>query len=94
MYALISSATTTALNTLGEGRGHFNLRITNNQAANQTITLQLKDSSATVYYIIKDLVMPAATAVMFEDITFDVNEHTFEIVTTGTTNITYNQISL
>ena len=94
MYGNISSATTTALNTLGEGLGGFHLRITNNQAANQTITLQLKDSSATIYYIIKDLVMPAATAVMFEDIRFDVNEHTFEIVTTGTTSITYNQISM
>jgi hypothetical protein len=94
MYVNIDSATTTALNTLGNGLGGFHLRITNNQAADQIITLQLKDSSGGLYYIIKSLVMPESTAVMFERIRFDVNEHTFEIVTTGTTNITYNQISL
>ena len=62
MYAKVSSATTTALNALGSGLGGFHLRITNNQASDQTITLQLKDSSGTLYYIIKSLVTYALTS--------------------------------
>ena len=90
----ITSATTTTLNDIGVGNGNYKLKITNNQAANQTVTVQLLDTKSppNVFYVVKNLVMPEATSVVLDDMMYDTTFYSAQIVTTGTTNITIRQI--
>jgi len=90
----ITTATTTVLTpqTLGEN-GKYNLRITNNHTDTQTISLFLNDGTSD-FYIIKELVMPVATAVEIP-VSFEPLEYSCKLQThSATTNITIRKMTL
>ena len=95
MYQNITSNTTTALTALdavdGEN-GNFDLRVTNYHATGVPIVdIRLTDSAGLVYYIIKGMKIPVATAVTFPT-RHDTGDYALSIVTTGTTTITLMRI--
>ena len=91
-FTNVTSATTTTLNAIGVGNGSYKLKITNNLAANQTVTVQLVDSDSNIFYVIKNLVMPEATSVVIDNMMYDSTFYSAQVITTGTTNITITQI--
>ena len=92
MLQNVTTATTTVLNVLGEGNGDVKIRITNNQAADQTVSVQFRDGDDNEYSLIRSLVMPAATAIILDDMRYDVTLYSCEVVTTGPTSITIDTI--
>ena len=90
----ITEQTTTVLTpqTLGSF-SNYDLRVTNNHSAEQKISVFLNDGTND-FYIIKELVIPVATAVIIENISFEPSEYSCKLQThSATTNITIIKLS-
>ena len=90
----ITTQTTTTLTPqlLGEN-GSYDLYVSNNHTDTQTISLFLNDGTSD-FYIIKELVIPVATAVLLEDFGFEPSQYCCKLQThSATTNITIRKIS-
>jgi hypothetical protein len=84
----ITSATTTVLNVIGEGDGNIKLKVVNNHTADSQISAWLNDGTSD-FYIIKNLVMPTATAVVLDDMKYDSDVFSLKLQThSATTSIT------
>ena len=89
----ITSATTTVLNIIGEGNGSKRLKIVNNHTAESKVSVFLEDSLGADFFIIKNLIIPTAVAVILDDMEFDKDEFSLKIQThSTTTSITINLI--
>ena len=84
----ITSATTTTLIEKEIGNGNVgSMRIVNNHTADSQISVWVTDDT-TDFYLIKLLVIPAATAFVLDGIYFDINFQSLKIQThSATTDI-------
>ena len=84
----ITSATTTTLIAKGTSHGNVgSMRIVNNHSGDSQISVWVTDDT-TDFYLIKNLVMPTATAFILDGVYFDIDFQSLKIQThSGTTNI-------
>lgn len=88
----VTTTTLTALDAVDGENGNFDLRIANFHATGvPIIDIHLTDSAGLVYYIIKGMKIPVATAVTFPT-RHDTGDYALSIVTTGTASITLMRI--
>tara|TARA_B110000858_G_C17484461_1_gene328701 strand:+ start:148 stop:438 length:291 start_codon:yes stop_codon:yes gene_type:complete len=65
------------------------LRITNNHSDVQEISIFLHDGAAVAHYLIKNLIIPKATAFQLDEVEFENYKYSLHITThSSTTNIT------
>tara|TARA_R110000744_G_scaffold376732_1_gene491177 strand:+ start:656 stop:958 length:303 start_codon:yes stop_codon:yes gene_type:complete len=88
MYQNIATSTTTttpltALDAVDGENGNFDLRVTNSHTSGvPIIDIHLTDSTGVVYYIIRGMRIPVATAVTFPT-RHDTGDYALSIVTQG-----------
>jgi len=81
----ITSATTTTLITKGAGNGSIgSMKVVNNHTGDSQVSIWVTDDT-TDFYLIKNLVMPTATAFILDGVYFDVNEQSLKIQTHSVT---------
>jgi len=84
----ITTQTTTTLITKEIGNGRVgSMKVANNHSADSQISVWVTDDT-TDFYLIKNLVMPTATAFVLDGIYFDIDSQSLKIQThSATTNI-------
>ena len=81
----ITSATTTTLITKGTSNGDVgSMRIVNNHTGSSQVSVWITDDT-TDFYLIKLLVIPAATAFILEGVYLDINYQSLKIQTHSAT---------
>ena len=77
----ITSATTTTLIEKEKGNGKVgSMRIVNNHSGDSQVSVWITDDT-TDFYLIKNLVIPTATAFVLDGVYFDNNEQSLKIQT-------------
>ena len=88
----ITSATTTVLNLIGEGDGNVRLKIVNNHTAESKVSVFLNDGVSD-FFIIKNLIIPTAAAVVLDDMAYDSDAFSLKLQThSSTTSITTTRL--
>jgi hypothetical protein len=89
----ITSATTTTLIEKGTGHGSVgSMRIVNNHSGDSQVSVWITDDT-TDLYLIKNLVMPTATAFVLDGIYFDIDFQSLKIQTHSATTDVMVQLS-